>query len=111
MFNITATGNLGRDPELKQIGEVQAAAFSLAVRTGKEETTWLNCTVFGPRSSIVMQFFKKGSKVCVSGRARTREYTTKDNVERTSLEVNVGDFDLPERREPTQQTFNTNDNF
>jgi single-strand DNA-binding protein len=111
MLNITASGNLGRDPELKQLGGSEAATFSLASRTGKDEATWVNCTVFGNRSQIIMQFYKKGSKVCLSGKGRLRTYTNNEGVEKASLEIVVSDFDLPERTEPRQQTFNNDDNF
>ena len=111
MLNITASGNLGRDPELRQIGKTEAATFSLASRTGKDETTWINCTVFGARSATVMQFFKRGSKVTVSGKGRLRSYQTNEGVEKNSLELNVQDFDLPERKETINSTFDNNDNF
>jgi len=41
MLAITAVGNLGRDPEAFQAGTTPAARFSLAARTGKDETTWI----------------------------------------------------------------------
>ena len=43
MLNITAHGNIGRDPELKETTSSQVANFSIATRTGKDETTWINC--------------------------------------------------------------------
>jgi len=36
MLNMTAHGNLGRDPELKQTDKSQVASFSIAARTGKD---------------------------------------------------------------------------
>ena len=46
MLNMTAHGNLGRDPELKEVGSTQVASFSIAARTGKDETTWIDCIFF-----------------------------------------------------------------
>ena len=57
MLNITAVGNLGREPEAFQAGTTPAAKFPLAARTGKDETTWLNCVVFGARSATVLDYF------------------------------------------------------
>ena len=50
MLNITAHGNLGKDPEIKKVNDTQVASFSLAARTGKDETTWIDCTVWGKRA-------------------------------------------------------------
>lgn len=96
MLTLTAFGNLGRDPEQKTSASgTTLTTFSVACRTGKDETTWCNCTVFGPRGDTVMQYFKKGSKVAVSGSAKLREYTGKDGAVQKSLDLVVNDFSLP----------------
>ena len=95
MLNITAHGNLGKDPELKDLGGNQVANFSIAVRTGKDETTWINCTVWGKRAEVVMQYLHKGDKVTVAGSGKVRTYQAKDGTEGKSLELNVSDFTLP----------------
>lgn len=94
MLNITAHGNLGKDPELKDISGNQVANFSIGTRTGKDETTWINCAVWGKRAETVMQYFHKGDKVTVAGRGKLRTYE-KDGTERQSLELDVSDFTLP----------------
>ena len=99
MLNITAQGNIGRDPELKQVGSNQLASFSLAVSTGKEETTWIECAVWGTRSDVAMRFLKKGGKITIAGRAKSRAYLKKDGTAGCSLEVDVYDFTLPLRAE------------
>ena len=104
MLNITAVGNLGRDPEAFQAGATPAVKFPLAARTGKDETTWLNCVVFGARSATVLDYFKKGSKVTVTGKGSQRFYQKKDGSEGSSIEVNISDFTLPEK--PAQETSN-----
>ena len=97
MLAITAVGNLGKDPEAFQAGTTPAARFSLAARTGKDETTWINCVVFGNRSATVLDYFKKGSKVTVVGKASQRFFDKKDGSQGSSIELNVSDFTLPER--------------
>ena len=99
MLNFTAHGNLGRDPELREAGSSQVASFSIAARTGQDETTWINCAVWGKRADTVMKFFKKGSKVTVVGSGKLRTYQKKDGTEGQSLELNVSDFTLPPREE------------
>lgn len=97
MLNLTAHGNLGKDPELKDLGGNQVANFSIAARTGKDETTWINCAVWGKRAEIVMQYLHKGDKVTVAGSGKVRTYQAKDGTEGKSLELNVSDFTLPAR--------------
>jgi len=97
MLNITAHGNLGRDPELREAGQSQVASFSIAARTGQDETTWINCSVWGKRADTVMRFFKKGSQVTVAGQGKVRTYQKKDGTEGQTLELNVSDFTLPPR--------------
>ena len=97
MLNLTAHGNLGKDPELKDLGGNQVANFSIAARTGKDETTWINCAVWGKRAEIVMQYLHKGDKVTVAGSGKVRAYQAKDGTEGKSLELNVSDFTLPAR--------------
>ena len=99
MLVITAHGNLGRDPELKTVGTSQVANFSLAVSTGKEETTWINCQVWGKRSEVVMKYMTKGSKITASGRGKLRMYTKNDGTQGQSLELDVQDFTLPARQQ------------
>ena len=96
MLNMTAHGNLGRDPELKQTNNnSQVANFSIAARTGKDETTWIDCSVWGKRADTVMEYLHKGDRVTVVGSGRIRTFDKKDGSEGKSLELNVSDFTLP----------------
>ena len=101
MLNITAHGNLGKDPELKEVKDTQVAEFSLAANTGKDETTWINCAVWGKRADTVMEYLHKGDKITVAGSGKLQEYTrAKDNSKGFSLQLRVSDFTLPPKSEP-----------
>jgi single-strand DNA-binding protein len=97
MLVLTISGNLGRDPELKTTDQSQVASFSVGVRTGKDETTWVNCSVWGKRADTVMAYFKRGSKVTLTGSGKLRSYENKNGTQGSSLEMNVTDFTLPAR--------------
>lgn len=99
MLVLTISCNLGRDPELKTTDQSQVASFSVGVRTGKDETTWVNCSVWGKRADTVMTYFKRGSKVTLTGSGKLRTYEKKDGSTGSSLEMNVTDFTLPARDE------------
>ena len=104
MLNITAVGNLGGDPELKELGSGPVATFSLGARTSKDNTTWISCSVFGKRAEIIMQYFSKGSRVTVNGRGNLRFYEGRGGEARTSLDLIVNEFSLPEKKsDPKRQ--------
>ena len=90
-------GNLGRDPEMRYTPNGRPVTeFSVAVSHSKpdgsggwvdEGTDWFRVTVWGDRAERTAEQFRKGNKVFVEGRFRTREYEAKDGQKRTSLEI------------------------
>ena len=99
MRQITISGNLGKDPEVRQTQSgMQVANFSLAVRQNRPDdqgsygTDWLRCAVWGKRAGMIERYFHKGNHVLVTGTFEVDEYNGQ-----TQLGVNVTDFDLPER--------------
>lgn len=105
MLNITAHGNIGRDPEVKDVGSSQVCNFSLAAKTGKDETTWINCAVWGKRADTAMQYLRKGSAITVAGRGKLRTYQKKDGSEGQTLEMDVNEFTLPPRESNSEMPF------
>ena len=106
MLNITAHGNLGRDPELKNVNQTEVANFSLAARTGKDETTWIECQVWGKRAQTVCEYLSKGDKITVAGQGKIRVYQKKDGTESRSLDLKVNDFTLPPKKETAEAASN-----
>jgi single-strand DNA-binding protein len=90
-------GNLGRDPEMRYTPNGRPVTeFSVAVnqstknqQTGEwvEATDWFRVTVWGDRAERTAEQFRKGNRVFVEGRFRTREYEARDGQKRTSLEI------------------------
>ena len=84
---ITVAGQLGRDSELKQVGENVVLNFSVADSQGREKPTiWWNCGLWGKRGESLKQYLLKGQNVTVSGSLTEREYTDKDGVKRKAQE-------------------------
>ena len=50
-------------------------------------TDWDRVTVWGDRAERTAEQFRKGNKVFVEGRFRTREYDAKDGTKRISLDI------------------------
>lgn len=67
---INLVGRLGRDPELKAVGESQVVNFSIATdsRIKKEKVTqWHNCSLWGKSAAAFAEYLKKGDVVGVTG--------------------------------------------
>lgn len=96
-------GNLGKDPEIRtvQSGE-KVANFSIACSeqwkdktTGekKEATEWVNVVVWGALAGVVEAYLRKGSKVFINGKMKTRKWTDKEGKDRWSTEIVLQGFD------------------
>jgi single-strand DNA-binding protein len=90
-------GNLGRDPEMRYTPNGRPVTeFSVAVnqstknqQTGEwvEATDWFRVTVWGDRAERTAEQLRKGNRVFVEGRFRTREFEGRDGQKRISLEI------------------------
>jgi single-strand DNA-binding protein len=102
-------GNLGRDPEMRYTPNGrQVTEFSVAVtHRGRDAATnewadlgtdWFRVTVWGDRAERAAEEFRKGNRVFVEGRFKTREYDAKDGSKRTSLEITADNVIALERK-------------
>ena len=95
----TIIGNIGRDAELRRTANGKAVAeFSVAVGYSKpdghggwtdEGTDWFRVSIWGAQAETAAEKYRKGSKVLVDGRFRSREYTAGDGTKRVSLEISA----------------------
>jgi len=100
---VILVGNLGRDPEIKQMPSGSSIA-NLSVATSeswrdkasgerKEKTEWHRVVVFSEGLvRIVEQYLKKGSKVYIEGQLETRKWQDKDGNDKYSTEVVLRNF-------------------
>ena len=97
LSKIQIIGNLGRDPELRYTPNGRpVASFTVAVnqstknqQTGEwiESTDWFRVSVWGDRGERAAENLRKGARVFVDGRFRTREYEANDGQKRMSLDI------------------------
>ncbi|MSR09246.1 MAG: single-stranded DNA-binding protein [Gammaproteobacteria bacterium] len=90
-------GNLGKDPETRYMPSGKAATnFSIATserfkdkETGEpqERTEWHRVSTFDRLAEIAAEYLKKGSKVYIEGRLRTRKWQDKEGKDRYSTEI------------------------
>ncbi len=103
---ITLIGNLGRDPELRNISaDRKVAEFSIAVTEKytaggqqQEKTEWFKISFWNQKADVVMNYLKKGSPVYVEGRLSVRTYVDKEGKDRYSLEVTGSELTLIDSR-------------
>jgi single-strand DNA-binding protein len=101
-FNkIIIVGYLGRDPELRYTPQgTPVCDFSVATterrkdKTGEfqDHTTWFRVSFFGRQAEIASQYLAKGRQAYIEGALSQREYTDRDGVSRTALEVRGSDL-------------------
>ena len=101
-------GNLGRDPEMRYTPTGKPVTqFTVAVnqstrnqQTGEwtEDTDWFRVSVFGDRAERAAEQLRKGNRVFVEGRFRSREFEGQDGQKRTSLDVTADNVISLEKR-------------
>jgi len=101
-------GNLAPAPEMRYTPTGRPVTqFTVAVnqstknqQTGEwtEETDWFRVSVFGDRAERAAEQLRKGNRVFVEGRFRTREFEGNDGQKRTSLDVTADNVISLERR-------------
>ena len=78
----TFIGRLGRDPEVRHIGDgTPVCSFSLAVgwkTANKEGTEWIPVSAFGKLAEICGEYLSKGKQVYVEGRWNTQKFQDKE---------------------------------
>ena len=105
MQKVILIGNLGKDPEVKTFDNGgKVANFSVGVtergyktKDGKEipdHTEWFNCVARNGFAGVVEQYVKKGNKIYVAGKLRTREYNKQDGSKGYMTELNVEELEL-----------------
>ena len=110
---VTITGNLTRDPEVKQTGGgMSVMKLGVAVndrRKNPQTQEWedvpnfIDCTMFGDRAAKVAQYLAKGSKVAISGRLRQETWETQDGQKRSRVGVVIDDLEFMSRSQQQPQ--------
>jgi single-strand DNA-binding protein len=93
-------GRLGKDPDaLKVTAEGKAyIQFSLAVDQGKDQTMWLNVTVWEKQAEVVEKHAAKGALVNVQGKLQLKKYKDKTTqAERLSVEISASNVQVLEK--------------
>ena len=108
---VNITGNLTRDPELRQTqGGMAVLSMGVAVndrrknpQTGEWEDcpNYVDCKMFGSRAEAVSRHLSKGSKVAIEGKLRYSQWE-REGQRRSKLEVMVDEIEFMTPRQANQ---------
>lgn len=97
-------GNLGSDPEFREIPNGGGVVnFSVATseqwkdkNTGekREQTEWHRIVIYGRLAEVCRDYLRKGIKVYLEGKNKTRKWTDQQGVERYTTEVVCHDMQM-----------------
>jgi single-strand DNA-binding protein len=100
-------GNLGSDPEVKQISSGSTVAnVNLATNESwtdksgskQERTEWHRLVFWNKLAEIVGQYLKKGSTIYCEGCIQTRQWENKEGGKMYTTEINVSDMQMLDGR-------------
>lgn len=107
MNKVILMGRLTRDPEVRYSqgdSTMAIARYTLAVdrrfgRNGDEGSAdFIGCVAFGRAGEFAEKYFRKGTKVLVTGRIQTGSYTNRDGVKVYTTDVVVEDQEFAESK-------------
>lgn len=95
-------GNVGKDPDIRYPQQGQCvASFTLATSERystangpAERTEWHNIVVWGKQAEIVEKYVRKGTKLYIEGKLRTRQWEDRNAIKRYVTEVYADTFEL-----------------
>ncbi len=93
-------GNVGNDPEMSYPQKDYAVAtFPLATSeargtSGQEVTEWHRIVMTGKNASFAERYIRKGTKLYLEGKLRSRRYTDRFNIERRITEIFADTFEI-----------------
>ena len=94
-------GNLGKDPEIINLESgKKLAKFTLATNESYKnaqgekitDTQWHNIVAWGKTADIIEKYVVKGKEVGITGKLKTRSYTTDADEQRYVTEVVVDEI-------------------
>lgn len=101
---VILVGTLGRDPETKTFPNGGSLTqFSIATtekwkdkNSGeqKENTEWHRIVASNRLGEIAQQYLKKGSKVYIEGKLKTRQWTDQNGQERYTTEISANELQM-----------------
>ena len=100
---VVLMGRLTADPDVKE----KVTKYTIAVdrrfkREGDPDADFFTCTCFGKAAEFAQKYLSKGTKVVVTGRIETNNYTNKDGQKVYSVGVIVENQEFAESKKNSE---------
>ena len=113
MNKVFLLGNVGKDPDIRDVQGVKVASFTLATTDRAytkndgtqvpERTEWHNIVAWRGLADICERYVRKGTKLLIIGKLTTRSWEGRDGIKRYQTEVVVDDMELLGQPQAQQQ--------
>ena len=105
---VILVGNLGQDPEVRYTSSGSAVA-NISIATSerwkdkqsgdfKDMTEWHRVVLFTRLAEIAGEYLKRGSKVYLEGKLRTRKWQDSNGVDRQTTEIVADSLQMLDRK-------------
>lgn len=104
MNKVILLGNVGKDPQMRFVEKRPIASFPLATTEPArrapngaeipERTEWHNIVMTDSLAEFAEKYIRKGSKLLVEGKIRTRSWEDHNAIKRYITEIYVDTFEL-----------------
>ena len=107
-------GNLGNDPKIIMTNNNQIKVANFTIATTEKgytnnygnyiqgKTEWHNIVCFGKLADVVEKYAKKGSRLFIEGKMRTRSYSDNNGIKRNIMEINAEYIELLDNKNMQQ---------
>lgn len=110
---VVLLGNVGKDPDVRYPSQGQiVASFSLATTEPAyttaagvqypERTEWHNIVTWGANAKFVESYVRKGDRLYIEGKLRTRAYEDRNQIKKYVTEVYVDTLEIVARSQGQQ---------
>lgn len=104
MNQVILMGRLTKDPEVRRTPDGKAVGnYTLAVdrkyARSEQKTDFIRCVVWEKKAEFAEQYLRKGTKIAVTGRIQTGEYTNQKGEKVHTTDVVVEDQEFCEKKQ------------
>ena len=110
MNKVILIGRLTKDPDVRRTQDGKAVGnYTLAVdrqyAKSEKKADFIRCQVWEKKAEFAEQYLRKGTKIAITGRIQTGEYTNKNGEKVHTTDVVVEDQEFCEKKsDSVQQT-------
>ena len=101
MIKMSMIGRFASEPATREVGNGRSVCcFSFAADTGVKDASgnkvsnFFNASAWGKTGENIQKFFHKGDAVLLYGKFCARPYQGTDGSQKTSMDVNVDDYEF-----------------